>query len=533
MIITSADTAPEPSIGRTRLWSDKTGQFKVDAEYLGLYSGKIRLHKVNGVIIDVPLEKMAPDDIQLIKRHEARKARAMEDPEDNAPLGRRGQSSRSSETRVRTEPEPEFEPAPEEAMQAPKARKLRFDWFAFFLEAGCGIDDCTRYASNFERDNMDETIMEELDGQTLRNLGLKEGDVLRVRKVVQARFKKSTPEESAQIKSDEDYAKQLQEHENSGGKGPAPTPPPGLFTGPDGKLANNTRRGRPEKKGSGADSVDASALAAASDQLSRANLLTPSPPPPPPAVSSSPSPEKEAPKASTAFDDDAWTIKPSAAKPASPPPKTSSSPQPRQTSPAPANTTESLLAQIEALRPYGTGGSSNRAQIQPTQTGSSGFDSLASIGSAPAPPPMQTHGLGVQGSQQSMAQLANFPRGPVAPIPSNQGLLNPLVATTTGFVPTRGGGQGGMIPQQTGYMGQQTGYMGQQGPTMMQPTGYAQGFQQTYGGQPQQIQPSALSRTLPGRIEADFECRLYWLSWKLRTAIPTIFIQQHRHHAPA
>ena len=446
----------------------------MEAEYLGLYSGKIRLHKTNGVIIDVPLEKMSQDDIQLIKRHEARKARAAEDPEDNVPLGRRGQSSRSSETRVRTEPE--FEPVPEEALKAPKARKPRFDWFAFFLDAGCGIDDCTRYAANFERDNMDETIMEELDGQTLRNLGLKEGDVLRVRKAVQARFKKSTPEESAQIKADEDYAKQLQEHENSGGKGPAPTPPPGLFTGPDGKLANNTRRGRPEKKGSATDSVDASALAAASDQLSKVSLLSPSPPPQP-AVSASPSPDKEAPKASTGFDDDAWTIKPSAVKPASPPPVSSPSPQPRRTSPAPANTTESLLAQIETLRPSGTGGSSNRAPLQQTQTGSSGFDSLASIGQ------MQNYGMGVQGSQQNMAQLANMPRGPIAPIPSNQGLLNPLIPATTGFIPTRGGGQGGMMPQQTGYMGQQ-------GQMMMQPTGYAQGFQQAYGGQPQQIQPS-------------------------------------------
>ncbi|ORX39089.1 hypothetical protein BD324DRAFT_587922 [Kockovaella imperatae] len=457
---------PKPTPGRTRVWSDKTGQFKVEAEYLGLYNGKIRLHKINGVIIDVPLDKMAQEDIQMIKRHEARKARAQEDPEDNVPLGRRGQPSRSTETRVRSQPE--FEPIPAEAMKEQKPRKPRFDWFAFFLDAGCGMDDCTRYAAAFDRDNIDESIMEDLDASTLRSLGLKEGDVLRVRKALQIRFAKKTPEESAQIRADEDYARQLQEHENSGGKGPAPQPPPGLFTGPDGKLSNNTRRGRPEKKGSAADSVDASAIAAASDRLSKANISTPSPPP----VSSSPSPEKPAApaatKPSTGFDDDAWTIKPSAAKPASPPP---ASPAPQRQSPPPANTTESLLAQIEALRPSSTGSTS---QLSQAKTGSSAFDSVASV--PQSAPPQPSYNLGVQGSNHSMAQLQNMPRGPVAPIPANQGLLAPLQPAMTGFVPTRG-----MAPQQTGF---------QQGPMMMQPTGYAQGFQQGYGGQQASLQPN-------------------------------------------
>jgi hypothetical protein len=62
------------------------------------------------------------------------------------------------------------------------------------------------------------------------------------------------------------------------------------------------------------------------------------------------------------------------------------------------------------------------------------------------------------------------------------------------FVPTRGSPVGQqpqqqMQPQQTGFM-QQPQYTGfaQQQPMMMQPTGYAQGFQQGYGQQ--QMQPS-------------------------------------------
>ena len=81
-----------------------------------------------------------------------------------------------------------------------------------------------------------------------------------------------------------------------------------------------------------------------------------------------------------------------------------------------------------------------------------------------------------------MGQLQNGPRGPLAPVPTNEGLLNPLQPARTGFVPTRPGSNPGVMPQPTGFGGQQ--------PMMMQPTGYAAGFQQGYGAQPQQIQPS-------------------------------------------
>jgi len=84
----------------------------------------------------------------------------------------------------------------------------------------------------------------------------------------------------------------------------------------------------------------------------------------------------------------------------------------------------------------------------------------------------------------SMMGQANGQRGPLAPVPRNEGLLNPLQPAQTGFVPTRGGQQ----PQQ-GMMPQQTGWQQQQQAMMMQPTGYAAGFQQGY----QQMQPSWFS----------------------------------------
>ena len=78
----------------------------------------------------------------------------------------------------------------------------------------------------------------------------------------------------------------------------------------------------------------------------------------------------------------------------------------------------------------------------------------------------------------------NGARGPLAPVASNEALLNPMMPQQTGmFVPTRGSPAGQqqqqqqMSPMATGMMPQQTGFM------MPQATGYAAGFQQGYGMQ--------------------------------------------------
>ena len=47
----------EPNMSRTRTWTDRSGSFKVEAEFIGLKDGKIHLHKLNGVKIAVPVSK--------------------------------------------------------------------------------------------------------------------------------------------------------------------------------------------------------------------------------------------------------------------------------------------------------------------------------------------------------------------------------------------------------------------------------------------------------------------------------------------
>ncbi|KAJ9095800.1 hypothetical protein QFC19_007414 [Naganishia cerealis] len=511
-----------PNPARTRVWHDKTGQFRVEAEFLGLGNGKIRLHKLNGVIIEVPVEKMSPEDIAYIKKarrqHQStssastsRSPPLVEDPEDDLPLGRmpRPSSGPSTETRARSSPAPN---AVSSVVQQ-RPRKPQFDWFEFFLSAGCDMDDCTRYAANFERDRIDESILPDLEASTLRSLGLREGDVIRVKKAIGIKFRNLSPEQLAQIKEDEELARKLQEAENSG-RGV----PPNLFTQPDGKLANNTRRGRPEpreRKGT-VSSIDPSSIGTAADKLKEPStsanapaLLSPSPPPAPVTVAE---PVKAAPLIS-GFDDDAWVPRPNSAKPATPTPVA-----PALTLAAPQSqpTGTTLTSQINNLHLSSnqTASSNNTdflAQVpkdrivQPQQTGISapaGFHSGLGMGSSNVPMSQlltaQQTGTFAQ-QQQPMATGARSPApgAPLAPIPANQGLLNPLIPTQTGFsgfVPTRASPsvnhnqqQNQMMPQATGYnmgMSNNNGAMGM----MPQQTGYNQYGQQS--GAFQGMQPN-------------------------------------------
>jgi hypothetical protein len=412
------------------------------------------------VIIEVPLEKMSSEDMNIIKRYQARKKereRSSTADDEDTPLGwshppRRPSQQMSQESSTRTQ---------QQALAVQKTggnRKPKFDWFSFFLEAGCDMDDCTRYGANFDRDRIDETILTDLDTPTMRSLGLREGDVIRVRKHIQVKYGKKTPEVQAQLSEDEELARKLQEQESKGSPAPAP---PALFTsGPGGKLANNTRRGRPERRGTLTDTVDPNALAAASDQLAKVSLmpLEPSKPATPPIVMSPPPEEKEE-KPKSGFDDDdgAWAIKP-VTKVASPaPPVATPSPAP------PANGTDALLAQISGMRPASTGpppGGADFEQIAaanaaiPQRTGSIGPPSSYGLGAASTSTPM--------GQLAARPQLAppvaaapppqpqmnpNAPRGPLAPVPLNQGLLNPMQPHATGmFVPTHPTGMSAQSP---------------------------------------------------------------------------------------
>lgn len=553
------DHPPGPPPEKTRVWHDRSGQFRVEAAFLGFNNGKLRLHKVNGVIVEVPSEKMSLEDMRYVERvlEKSNRARpgssgAPRISEDDIPLalGRNSSSADGASRAAR---------AAAAQQEQPKKKGPTIDWFDFFLSAGCDLDDCTRYAAAFERDKLDEALLADVTEGTMRSLGLREGDILRVKKAVARRapgenLAKPSAREEEQLRRDEELARQLQAQE--GGVGSAGKPAPHLFADAQGVL--KPRRGRRAGTASVPANVDIKAIAGASDQIQRtaspmstqspggARTATPVLPVRPASAAAAP--------LISGFEDDAWTNRPSSTKPVkamSPPPAAATpapAPQPAPvptptvapTPPAPtpsappslANTTESdifeQLAKLSMLRQ-----TQNSAPPRPPPPPAAA-PSPAFAPPVPARFPIGV-GMGLGPSPVPMGHLSpppqqpyNGPRGPFAPVPTNQSLLQPLIPVPTQptgmFIPTKapmmnGGGaspfgSGSMLAQPAFLNSQPTGFIPQQQqqqlmsqptgfghftpspqPMMGQPTGFNPGMQQpimaqqtgaygTFGGSP-------------------------------------------------
>ena len=359
-------------------------------------------------------------------------------------------------------------------LNAPSPKKApKIDWFDFFLSAGCEMDDCTRYAASFERDKIDETILGDITDGTMRSLGLREGDIIRVSKAIEKRKPTDnlvTPSAHVQeqLRRDEELARQLQAQESSPSlKGTAPN----LFSGPGGIL--KPRRGRPQpSKSLPPSNVDLKAITSASDQIQRTTSPQTQNPATVPSPITAPPRPNSASVVQNGFDDDAWTNRPSSTKPSkatSPsstprapsvppiattaklptptPTTTASPPQPTptavpalQVTPNLSNITESdvfeQLARLNELRKSSTPAQPNNP-ISPTLPASSGLHTGMGMSS---PLPMGQQLVNQTPVLSHSSQLYNGPRGPFAPVPANQGLLQPLIPTQTGFsgfVPTK------------------------------------------------------------------------------------------------
>ena len=369
--------------------------------------------------------------------------------------------------------------------QRTSPKKSNIDWFDFFLSAGCDVDDCSRYAASFEKDKIDETLLLDITESTMRTLGLREGDIIRVIKAIEKRKpEKSTAQTQEQILRDEELARQIQAQETGGGSPRSPAP--NLFAGPGGVLKAPRRRPQPTK--SLPPSVDINALSSPSGTPQTAGSAAAALPStavqPPPRASSATLPV-------SGFEDDAWTNRPSSTKPipGTPPsitprapsaPPTSNStvsapsatllvaatptppPQPNvmnvpattiqtsnNTSSSLAKTTDAdifnQLARLSELRKPAT---PTPAVPSPTITAPppAGYHAGLGMGSSTFPISQHLQNQQLQSQQptplqpQIQTQLLNGPRGPFAPVPANQTLLQPLIPTQTGFngfVPTR------------------------------------------------------------------------------------------------
>jgi hypothetical protein len=156
-----------PDQSRLRPWTDKTGKFTVEAAYLGVEDNKVKLHKSNGVIIGVPLDKLNDDAMNYLK---------------SLP----GNEYLTNETKQNV-------PAPPPTNRSTNNLAPRqdnsdlysfngFNWKDWLVKAGVASTDASSYASKFVEQRLDSSILADIDRDALRAMGITEGDIIRIRK---------------------------------------------------------------------------------------------------------------------------------------------------------------------------------------------------------------------------------------------------------------------------------------------------------------------------------------------------------------
>lgn len=443
----SKDGQPKakPNQSRVRTWTDRSGTFKVEAEFIGLREGKIHLHKQNGVKIAVPVAKMAVEDLEYVENATGASL------DEDKPLS---DIKRRSTQRAK----------PNGHAGASIQKQDEYDWFDFFLQCGVNPQICERYANAFSKDQMGPENLPDINEQLLRTLGLKEGDILRVTKHLDSKYGRGKDASSA------------------GGEG-------GLFSGPGGALRNNTKKGRPAPAVQTNDVVSEDAFKPRGESSS-------------PAVKEPPTDAKATPLASAparqpagGFDDDAWDVKP--ARTATPEVQKAPTPEPPKPAEPPKPRVNDDLASLSLTSPpLQPTQSPAPVQSPPPQT------TVSPPPAEPQPPPGANADI-----FNKIASLAPARQRPQAPPQAQQtggplGMPPPARASSApGFQPQQSGfGPPPLQPQLTGYnQPQQTGFGGQQFPQQTGFQGQQQGFQQSNGfpQQPQQTGVQAMQQNYP------------------------------------
>ncbi|CAG8451685.1 14647_t:CDS:10 [Acaulospora colombiana] len=304
---------------------NRTGAFKVEAQFLQYIDGKVHLHKINGVKIAVPVERMSKKDLAYLEEVTGEK---FDDKTDDIPLAAIAAAHKGKATLT-------------------NSRKADYDWYDFFLKADIAHQDAFEYAKSFIEEKLDESTIPDLDDELMKGLGVRVGDIIRIKRYISEKYNppkkrnvsfgttsiipdKETEENDhayavkiqneeihrrMQEKRDEQIARELQEEENrkarSEGrtipkaadlysnldsiiqKDDKKTPPKNassLFSEDNGVLKNNTKKTRPSPSKTAPIQIDSSNLMISKEKLDDAFK--------PSTSSTKPTTDK--------FEDDAW-----------------------------------------------------------------------------------------------------------------------------------------------------------------------------------------------------------------------------------
>jgi hypothetical protein len=371
------------------MWTDRTGSFKVEAQFLTCANGKIRLFKTNGVKIDVPTQKMCVEDLQYIEKETG--LRLLDDKTDNIPLGQLNNS--------------------------------RFTWLGYFKSANLPHNACIRYAKSFENGGLGEQDVERLTHRKMKSMGMAERHVQRIQRFIESnRAEPPSDDESAtarpklktkksvtfgtvsyieendnddyeyeegsvewQIEQDERLARELQEQEQ------AHTP----VAGGSGLGLHRRGTGRPTPTNSAPKGVNSAVL---TPQQFKSEPLNPTPaskytpPPPPQQQPLQPSPASASkpvipisPK--PAFEDEAWAPR-AGASPSMQPANTTPTWNNNQRSISTPPTTISSVPPPMPPRQRPKPPASQQSLVDPQLLAKwSGSPALATANSRPVPPP--------------------------------------------------------------------------------------------------------------------------------------------------
>lgn len=426
---------------KIRTWTDRSGSFKVEAQFIGLKDSKIHLHKLNGVKIAVPVAKMATEDLEYV---ENATGVSLDEDKPVSDIIKRSQSQKKANGQ---------QPKSQSTAGAHIEKKPEYDWFDFFLKCGVGVHQCERYSYNFNKDSMDASVLEEITPEVLRNLGLKEGDVLRVMKYLDTKYVRTGSKAKARnVSFAGEEAASNEEKENGG-----------LFSGPGGTLKNNTRKGRPAPPVQTSDIVDSKVFKqkSSSPELDKDTPESPEAPKPP-------AKDKKG-----GFDDDAWDVKPAkqptkAKEPvrsvSTPPPSSATSaPEPAPPKPVLTGAMRDLSLLDEPLQPVVTHSGASQQSSQP-QVQQQVTPQITQPQSQPQPQSLQTQ-------TQAFPQPQQQPSQPQQALGATPALFSQLGPQPTGMP------QQTINPQLSQIMSQQTGQFGTvprqrpQAPPIMQQQG--------------------------------------------------------------
>lgn len=156
-----------PNVAKVRTWTDTSGAFKVEAEFLQLTpDGQVHLHKTNDKKITVPLVRFCVEDRQYV----------------NSVTGQNGTKSVSSPQKP-TKSMTARQRQQETAKKDPERRPINYDWdwFDFFtLKGGVSADNALKYATAFVADRLDDESIPEITDESMRSLGVKPADITRL-----------------------------------------------------------------------------------------------------------------------------------------------------------------------------------------------------------------------------------------------------------------------------------------------------------------------------------------------------------------